>query len=358
MQAHRLILPVALLVPTLLGSHLPADRVRFAPSEGSSVTKTFVNKAELTLQSMNVTMNGQDLPTKPEMEMTINSDQKVVVTDQYVANRDGAPKKLKRSFDELGNTVSVAMKMAMMGQSQNKDQNMTGESELQGKKVVFTWDDDKGAYSKAFDPALDKDGLLKDLEEDMDLRVLLPTHEVKTGDSWDIDDVKTLASVLAPGGNLSILPKDMSSDDMAMSGMPGMGSMGDWLRGSLEGSAKATFTGVSEVDGAKVAKIKIEAKITVSKDMTDLVQEAMKKAKLPPEAQNMSFDHMDIDYKLEADGELQWDLGAGRMHSFEMTGPSKVNMDMAMKIEAQGQKMNIGYTMELAGTTSLKVEAK
>jgi hypothetical protein len=357
MLHNRLLLPVALLVPALLSSHVPGDRVRFAPSEGSSVTKTFENKAEFTLQNMTLSMNGQDSPTKPEMEMTINSNQKVVVTDEYVANRDGAPKKLRRSFDELGNSVSVAMKMAMMGQTQNKDQNTTGESELQGKKVLFTWDEDKGEYRKTFDPAAEKDNLLKDLEEDMDLRVLLPKEEVKEGASWDLD-VKLLAAVLAPGGNLSIVPKEMSSDESMSMGMPGMGSMGDWLRGALEGSAKATFSGVREVDGAKMAVIKLEAKVSVSKDMTDMVQDAMKKAKLPPEAGDLSIDHMDVDYKLEADGELLWDLAAGHAHSFDMTGPSHVNMDMAMKMSPQGTKMSIEYGMEMSGTTELKVAIK
>jgi hypothetical protein len=353
---HRILLPVALLVPTLLSSHVPGDRIRFAPSEGSSVTKTFENKAEFTLQNMTLTMNGQDSPAKPEMEMTITSTQKVVITDDYLTNRDGAPKKLRRSFDELGNNVAIAMKMAMMGQTQNKDQSTTGESELQGKKVVFTWDADKGEYKKAFDPALDKDALLKDLEEDMDLRVLLPKEEVKEGASWDIEDVKMLASVLAPGGNLSIVPKEMAAEDMM--GMPGMGSMGDWLRGALEGTAKATFTGLREVDGAKMAVIKVELKISVSKDMTDIVQDAMKKAKLPPEAGEMTVDHMDVDYKLEAEGTLVWDIAGGHAHSFDMSGPSHVNMDMAMKISPGGQKMSIEYGMELSGTTGLKLEVK
>jgi hypothetical protein len=357
MIQNRFLLSAVLLVPALLPNHVSPDRIRFAPTEGSSVTKTFENKAEFTLQNMSLTINGQDSPTKPEMEMTITSNQKVVVSDEYVSNRDGAPKKLRRSYDELGSTVSIAMKMAMMGNSQNKDQSSTGESELQGKKVLFTWDPDKSEYHKTFEPALDKDSLLKDLEEDMDLRILLPKEEVKEGASWEIEDVKAFASVLAPGGNLSIVPKDMGSEEMSM-GMPGMGSMGDWLRGALEGSAKATFTGVREVDGAKMAVIKVEAKITVSKDMTDIVQDAMKKAKLPPEAGDLSIDHMDVDYKLDAEGTLMWDIAAGHAHSFEMSGPSHANMDMAMKLSPGGQKMSLEYGMELSGTTSLKVEVK
>ncbi len=126
------------------------------------------------------------------------------------------------------------------------------------------------------------------------LRAMLPKDEVKEGGEWDIE-VGSLTSVLAPGGNLSIVPKDMEADQMAM-GMPGMGSMSDWLRGSLEGSAKGKFVSTREVGGAKMAVLKITAKITVSKDMTDIVADAMKNAKLPPEAGGLTVDHMDIDY--------------------------------------------------------------
>jgi hypothetical protein len=204
MIQNRLPLVAALLVPALLSSHVPVDRIRFAPSEGSSAKKTFENKAEFTLDHLSLSMNGQESPMQPEMEMTLNSTQKVVVTDEYVANREGAPKKLRRTFDELGNGVTMAMKMEMMGQTQNHDQDIKGESELQGKKVVFTWDEEKKEYTKAFDASEGKDSLLKDLEEDMDLRALLPKGEVKEGEEWELD-VSSLASVLAPGGNLSIL---------------------------------------------------------------------------------------------------------------------------------------------------------
>ena len=356
MIQNRLSLVAGLLLPALVSTHVPADRIHFAPSEGSSAKKTFENKAEFTLDHLSLSMNGQESPMQPEMEMTLNSTQTVVVTDEYLANRDGAPKKLRRTFDELANGVTMAMKMEMMGQTQNHDQDIKGESELQGKKVVFTWDEEKGEYKRAFEASEGKESLLKDLDEDMDLLVLLPKGEVKEGETWDIE-VKSLASVLAPGGNLSIVPKDMDPDQMAM-GMPGMGSMSDWLRGSLEGTASGTLVSIKEVDGKKMATLKIAAKITVSKDMTEIVADAMKNAKLPPEAGAMKVDHMDIDYKFEGDGVLEWDLAAGRAHSFTFSGPSNLNMDMAMKIEAQGQNMSIEYGMEMSGTTGFTLEVE
>ena len=49
--------------------------------------------------------------------------------------------------------------------------------------------------------------LLTNLDEDMDLRALLPAKEVAKGDAWDID-TKSLKSLLLPGGDLKLKPHE------------------------------------------------------------------------------------------------------------------------------------------------------
>src|SRR4029078_2647591 len=117
------------------------------------------------------------------------------------------------------------------------------------------------------------------------------------------------------------------------------------------GRGSGKFKGLQTVDGVKMGVIEVVAKISVSKDMTDMVAEMMKKSK---QQVPVEIDHMDVDFKYEAKGELVWDLAAGRAHSFNISGPSHVNMDMAMKLDAQGQKMNIDYGMEPPCTTRLQ----
>jgi hypothetical protein len=291
----------------------------------------------------------------PSITMNFTTNQKIVVTDDYVANRESAPKKLKRRFDEIGSDVTMSMKMEVMGESHDQDKTSKSKSPLVGKTVTFTWDGDAKEYKKAFDPASDNTDVLKGLKEDMDLRVLLPENEVKEGDEWDVN-VKSLAGVLGPGGDLALVPedKDSSGMDMGMSG--GMSSMSEMLGEMLEGDAKAKFTGMRDVGGAKMAVIKLTVKIASSKDMTDIVKEAMKKQKLPQDME-MKFDHMDVDLKIEGEGELVWDIAAGHAHSFEMSGPVHVNMDMSMKITPPGQgAMSIEQRMELSGTSNLSAK--
>jgi len=355
MNTKKLLLLTAVCAPVLLAAALPGSKVKFAPTEGSSVTKTFENKAEFSLDHMSSSINGQENPAMPSMTMNFTTNQKIVVTDEYAANRDGAPKKLKRRFDDIGSDVTMSMKIEVMGESHDQDKTSKSKSQLAGKTVLFTWDGDAKDYKKAFDPASENADLLKGLKEDMDLRALLPENEVKEGDEWDVN-VKSLASVLGPGGDLSLVPEDKDTNGMDMGMSGGMGSMSEMLGEMLEGDAKAKFTGLRDVGGAKMAVIKLTMKIASSKDMTDIVKEAMKKQKLPAEME-MKFDHMDIDLKIDGEGELVWDMAAGHAHSFEMSGPVHVNMDMSMKIKPPGQgDMSVEQRMELSGTTNLSAK--
>jgi hypothetical protein len=352
MNHKKLLLIPVLCSPVLLAFALPASKVRFAPSEGSSVTKTFENKGEFSLDHMSMTINGQESPGTPQMTMTFNTNQKIVVTDEYVSNREGAPKKLKRHYDDLGSDVAMSMKMEVMGESHDQDKSVKAKSQLTGKTIVFTWDSDAKEYKKAFDPAEENADLLKGVREDMDLRALLPENEVKEGDEWDIN-VKDLATVLGPGGNLSLVPDEKESGGMDPGMTSGMTSMSEMLGDLLEGEAKGKFTGMRDVGGTKMAVIKITVKISTSKDMTDIVTEAMKKTKLPSEME-MKFDHMDMDLKIEGEGELVWNVASGHAQSLDFSGPVHVNMDMAMKISPPGQgSMSLEQRMEMSGTTNI-----
>ena len=354
MLHHRTLIPAAILVPILLSSHVPGDRIRFAPSEGSSATKTFENKAEFTLQNVDIKMNGSEMPSKPEMEMTLTSSQKVVVTDDYVSNREDAPKEAAADLRRARELRVDVDEGPDDGQLAEPGPEHDGRERARGKEGRVHLGRREGRVPEGVRADGEKENLLKDLQEDMDLRALLPKEEVKEGAEWDIE-IQNFESVLAPGGNLAIVPKDAEAGDGAGMDMPGMENVSDWLRGAMEGTATGKFKGLQDVDGAKMGVIEIVAKISVSKDMTEMIEEAMKKAK---QEVPMQVDHMDVDFKYEAKGELVWDLAAGRAHSFNLTGPSHVNMDMAMKIEAQGQKMTIDYGMELSGSTTLTLEVK
>ncbi len=355
MNATKALLLPALLMSITLGSNAPATRIKFGPSEGKSLEKTFEVKSNLSLEDM--TLGGAAGGMQPEMEMTMVATYKVVVTDEYLKVADGAPRKLKRTYDDLSSEVSTSMKMEMMGQSRDADSSATAESELTGKHVLFQWDAEKGEYKRTFDPAGASEKLLTGLREDMDMRALLPADEVKEGDEWEISP-KRLVDVIAPGGNLSLKPKEGSSNEMGMGGSSGMENMADMFGDDVEGTAKGKFAGMREVDGVQMAVIKITIDIKAKTDMTEKVREAASKGDLPPEVTSMEFDHIDIEFAIEAEGQLLWNVAAGHFHALDLSGTTGFKADQGMTMEVQGRSMSIEQTMEFSGTTEFRATAK
>ncbi len=356
MNATKVLLLPALLtsLPLLLASNAPGTRVAFLVSDGKSLTKTFEVKSDLSLDDM--TMGGAAGGMAPDIEMTMGVTYKVEVTDEYVKVEGGAPKKLKRSYDSLTSAVSTAMKMEIMGQSRDQDSNVTAASELEGKTVAFTWDAEKKEFKRAFDPAGGEEKLLEGLREDMDFRGLLPGGEVAEGDSWDID-AKALTDVLAPGGNMSLKPKESGSDKMEM-GPSGMENLADMFGDDVEGKSQAQFTGMREVDGVQLAVIKLTIDMKAKTDMTDRVREQMEKGDKPEGIDEMKFNSVDVEFAIEAEGEMLWNVAEGHFRSLDLSGTTSFKSAQSMSLSVQGRSMDIDQSMEFSGTTSFAATAK
>ena len=348
MNQLRTTILAAVAAPALLAGGLSTADIVFSPAEGHSVTRTWTNTAQFALDDLQMSMNGQPLPMEIEMEMDMENSTEVEVTDQYVAMADGRPGQLKRTFDSLATTGSFSMEMEMMpGGGQSQD--ITASSELEGKTVMFTWDEDSGEYDVAFHESEGDDELLEGLEEDMDLRALLPSGSVSEGDTWDID-VKELTSVMAPGGNMALVP-DMDGAEMGMPGMNSMGgSMSDMIGDSFEGSATGTYKGTQDIDGVTVAVIALEFDVESSNDMTEMVLEQMDE--MPEEMQGMEMDieYMDVEMDIEAEGILYWDISANHAHSMTVSGNIGMVMDMSMSMAQGGQEMQMEQTFEMSGS--------
>lgn len=348
---HALLLSALILSPVLVGLKPAAVRVKFAPAEGTSLEKTFENKGTLTLSSYEL----KGAPSAPEMEMTLTTNQKIVVTDEYVEVKDGRPKKLKRSFDDLAGDSAASMKVNMMGQTHENDQNFKMESVLEGKKVAFTWNDESSSFDKAFDPAEENKELLEGLAEDMDLRSLLPEGEVKEGDAWQ-PDLKQLRHLFAPGGSLALVPEAADANSMKMGSE--MSALSDAIGDNLEGEAKATLVSVADVDGVSCATIHIELKVHAAADLTDATRKMLEENDPPPGVESIEIDHVDMNFKFEGEGDLVWDVAAGHFKSFEMNGQVVIKSETGTGFTVGGKTMNIEETREMSGTTTYTASAK
>lgn len=348
MNHYRLLLLPVLAAPALLSLGAQDTRIELKVTEGALVKRTFTSRAELNLDSMDMKMNGQPPPMMPDMTMTLTTEITTVVEDEFLAGKDGRVTRLKRHYADLTQEMDMAMEMDMMGQTQSQNMSTTSASELEGETVLFVYDEGSSDYKARWPEAREgKDELLKGLVQDMDLTGFLPQGAVKPDQRWSVDP-KAFMAIMAPGGDLKLIPESMDREQMSMMGP--QTSPSDWFGDSLTGTVSATFEGLREEDARKLALIRIRFDVKNAVDMSELMKEAMDN--LPPEVDGMEYDHMDMEIQYQGEGQLLWDVERGIARSFDLSGDFGMLMDMGMAVDAGGMSMNIQMTMEMSGTLS------
>lgn len=335
-----------LLAPLCLAGDWSADRPTFAPKAGTSLTKTLSVQGDLELEEMKLMMGGQDLSEMAgQMEMSMKHETRLVVEDTYVAMEDGRPAKLKRTYEEIGSS-SHSSGSTMMGEQQN---DMSFESDLEGKSVVFTLDGDE--YKAAFaDDEKGDEELLEGLVEDTDLRGFLPSKEVKEDESWKVG-AEAVKALLVPGGDLKLRPAEGQD---AAGGLESMNFSPSDMLSELEGTFEATFKGTRKEGGVTVAVIAIAIDCSSANDLTERMQSMTESMDDQlPEGASMKVTAFDGEYEYEAEGELLWNLESGLLHALQLSGELRMIMDVSMSMSMQGMDNDMELSQTYAGSQTL-----
>ncbi|MBM4369791.1 MAG: hypothetical protein FJ102_26510, partial [Deltaproteobacteria bacterium] len=225
--------------------------------------------------------------------------------------------------------------------------DMTAASELEGKTVKFTWNDEEGAYDIAYAEDDGDEELLEKLIEDMDLRELLPKEEVAAGSTWS-PEPSAIRGLIAPGGGLALVPKaeggGMGGMDM---GMNRAGDLAAMLNGEFEGKVAAEYKGLRDVDGTKYGEIKLTFEISTSADLSDEVSGLADQ--MPEGMGSMEVDHLDIEFSWNGEATILWDIASGMVASAEAHGDQTMRVDSGMKMTMGSQTMNLETAMEMSG---------
>jgi hypothetical protein len=322
-------LPLSVTVPLLLLSFaLPGGELRFAVQEKAKLAKVFDGKVSIHSTSIHMRVDGEDVES-PMSALTVHLDDVVhlELRDLYGAPKDGKPATLERSYDKLESKARQHFDLPEDAPMKAPpDLERTRSSGLEGKTVRFTLGEG-GEYKAAFEDEKADTDLLEKLEEDMDLRGLLPPGAVEVDKSWEIDIQEFYSVLNVPGGRLKLKSKDEPDDN---------GALGEQLQDHAKGKAKGTYKGQREVDGHKYAVVALEAEAT-SEGRTD------DSAKSPAgEVTEMKVEH-------SAEGELLWDSEAGHFHSCKLESKVKMTMKSDRKVEHNGESHEIERVTEFEG---------
>ncbi len=339
----------ALAFPLLFAfSPAPAETISFAPKAGVAITKSFVTTTEMELDDADIRMGGEPLPIDG-MEMNQKAVQSVTVTDEYGPMTDGRMTKLSRTYDAVSMESNMDMVMGMQQSIEG-----SGTSPLEGKTVIFDWNEKDEAYDTKFKEGEDGEPeLLEGVAFGMDLARLLPTDDLKVGGAYDLDP-SVLEDLLAPGGNLGV---EMEMDG-GQGGMPGMdqgqsGDLSHFFQEALDGTATGKLKEVRESEGVRLAVIELNFDVLAVADMADAMGD-MAGGDLPPGI-DIEVDRMEMEMTYVGEGEMLWNLSAGHIHSVKMEGELSINMDMAMTMNGE---MEMTTEIAMAGTaiTEIKTE--
>lgn len=325
--------------------------VDFQPVRGSQATKTFSRVETMTTDEFELTLGGQSMASGGGSTTTTTIDLEVV--DTYGGVADGRPTQLSRKYD----TVERTTESEGLGEGMVTRGEGNYESELAGHTVEFKWNEDDEAYDRSFAEEDDgEDEWLDGLSEDLDFRQLLPTGEISEGDSWE-PEMSALEIIMQPGGNLQLSPSAADTGDDAPEGairlvVPSVDE--SKAIDDLDGDFKVTCEGFEERDGTRLAILSLSVEVDADLDAVELIIEDM----IEDGVEDPQVDSASMNYALEGQGTLVWNLEARRIHAFEFRGTVETTTEAAYGVEAMGQLLDIELYSVRSGTIELDVEVE
>ena len=331
----------------LSATTVPGPGIEFRPREGSELAKRFETTVSLDLDDLAVEMNGQQID--PAMmgggfdvdALTLDAALEFGVLDTYVAMGNGRPLELLREFRSVKATYEDGM-----GNSASDE----GE-DLADRSVRFRWDDEQQAYARSFEGDGGDEEDLPIMNEDMDLRDLLPPADLLIGGKWNLAWSEHLG-LLVPGIDLAAvqqkIAEEASGETMSEEDRVGLAVVEGFLAGLREAFADATATctlqETREVDGQALGVVAIASEIDATIDLAALL-EAMDD-QIP---EGVSFDRLELEISVDVTGELLWDLAGGHFRSLDLDAEIDGEIALEVSADAQGSTFTGSATAEFSG---------
>jgi hypothetical protein len=302
-----------------------ADEPRYFVAQGRTLAKSFVQHSELKLVEMRIeTPDGPQEPEEGVPDMSIVDDETIEFQDESLKVGDDGPRKLKRTYTTIENT-----QVYEGGGEDDEDVSIENKSGLDGKTVLFSWDEDEEAFEPAWLDCEGDDDLLEELVAAADFRSWLgEERKLSEGDTWKIP-ASEFNNLQEPSGPMGYVPEGTESEEED-------DGTSKALRENLKGEINATYKGTREEDGVLVGVIALEGKVESSAE-AELEQE-----------EGPSVLHA-IETSSEFEGELLWDWSAGHFRKLSVDSEMSLSISDKLEFEIQGNSISIKQLQRFAG---------
>lgn len=295
-----------------------ADTLRFKATAGARVLKSFEAKHELRIDDMGA-IEG-DLPFRSDgTGGWVSTTHKVQYVDEYKLDCEGLPLDFVRAVRDAS-TVGEAKVVFATGEV--RPEASRSSSALKRQVLEFHYVDEERDWSRAFAKIDGEEDLLESLRGEFELLALLPPGPVEPGASWPVD-LQRFREVLAPGGDLKLVPEGGSM----FGRMIEIGVGGDFADFYVPqgGEIVATYKGrrsVTVVEGTpplvvEAGVIELAVNFVSLADRKYLYRMAMPQTE---RRENAKVDDVPLEYTFLGTGELLWDIEGGRALSLKLEG--------------------------------------
>ncbi len=312
------------LLALLVLAVLPGDVLRFESREGLVIRKVFESRMALELveSTWEERIDGEEQEVSDEGEESrIEVESRLVFVDEILQVEEGRTRELARTYEDLTEETHYTFSAEGIDEV---DESEAGESELEGRKVLFAWNEDESRYEPAFPEGKEADAeLLEGLDGETDLLALLPDGEIEAGDTWSVD-LSRWRAIDEPGGDLKILAP---SDEMSESA----DEEDDLYYENLEGELEARYEGEVEREGRTLAHVVIEGSLTSSFEVEPDLAELEESGFEGELSERTSF-------AIEVSGDLYWDTSAGRAVDLRVVSELRFTVESEQSAEYDGER--------------------
>jgi hypothetical protein len=342
--------PVALSASLALSTSLAEEEIAYAPAAKTKVTRHFDAEWSLVREQATLAI----LDTVRERGVGIGEVYRVSleVEDELGAVAEGRPREFQRLYRKAGITRELEIPEDCVITDLEAKREQT--SPLEGRRVRFAWNEGKGEYDRESGGDEEEGGideaLLDELQEDLDLRFLLPPGEPAEGNLWEIEPA-LFAAILTPGGFL--VPPEMTGERKEFSARERDYLLPEGLPWEYfvkpAGKITGEFLGVREKEGVRLAAIEIRG---------NLEDEEAELIEVFDERIGREHQQADTDFEMEGKGLLLWDLERNLPASFQFTGKLRLSLNVEWLVTQRGRLIPVGYIQERTGTFRLSMRCE
>ncbi len=332
-----------------LGLATGGDDLTLRCEAGDEITRSFHYSSESELEEMMMLVDGEEMPMPGDMEQEAATELELVVRDEIEEVDDGRATRFTRTYERISGHDSMHMSDPM---GEEHGQEIDQVSDLEGCAVLFG--EEGGDLSPSFPEEENADEeLLEGLTALLDLEGLLPEDSVEEGDSWEVDP-DVIAALANPGGDLHLRAEGVGDEGFMMFGdAPGS----DEEMVETDGEVVATYLGIREEDGRRLAAVEISVDYAVLVDLTDVF--GGMDGDLPddvPEGMIMpEIEHAEEETSREGEGLLLWDLERGTLHSLELSCEFTETQTISMLMSMGDMEQSMEQIMVMRGTETYEV---